>query len=91
MRKSKILYITPFGDVLACPFLHISPGNIFKEPIETIRQRALKNPYFRDYHQKCLVSTDEEFIGSYLCKTFDAGELPIAWNHVFLSETLRQP
>ncbi|MCX8069659.1 MAG: radical SAM protein [Thermodesulfovibrionales bacterium] len=54
----EILYITPYGDVLACPFLHEPLGNIFKEPIDTIRKQALANSdIFRQYYHKCLASS----------------------------------
>jgi MoaA/NifB/PqqE/SkfB family radical SAM enzyme len=82
----EILYLTPYGDVLACPFLHISLGNIFEESIRKIRQRALENPYFAVYRDKCLVSTDAEFIDKYLKKTFNAGKLPLLWSEVFTLE-----
>ncbi len=61
----EILYLTPYGDVLACPFLHFSLGNIFEESLEIIRDRALKNPYFDHYHHLCLPAEDREFIKKY--------------------------
>jgi MoaA/NifB/PqqE/SkfB family radical SAM enzyme len=73
----EILYLTPYGDVLACPFLHISFGNVFDDSVETIRSRALENPYLDHYHDKCLVSTDREFVERYLSRTWPAAELPI--------------
>ncbi len=79
----EILYLTPYGDVLACPFMHISLGNIFEETISTIRNRALQNPYFATYQKKCLVSTDAEFIEKYLSKTFEVKKLPVLWKDVF--------
>lgn len=79
----EILYLTPYGDVLVCPFMHISAGNIFEESIEVIRNRALQEPYFARYHPKCLVSTDAEFIERYLSKTFGESSLPISWRDVF--------
>ena len=82
----EILYLTPYGDVLACPFMHISLGNIFEESIKTIRDCALENPYFSTYQQKCLVSTDQEFIDKYLSKTFFEEQLPISWKKVFTKE-----
>jgi MoaA/NifB/PqqE/SkfB family radical SAM enzyme len=82
----EILYLTPYGDVLMCPFLHISFGNVFEESISVIRNRALQNPYFADYHHECLASTDAEFIERYLSKTFEAEELPLSWDEVFSSE-----
>ncbi len=79
----EILYLTPYGDVLVCPFLHVSPGNIFENSIEYIRNLSLENPYFASYHPKCLVSSDREFIDKYLCKTFEKKKLPLAWGNVF--------
>ncbi|MBI4025879.1 MAG: radical SAM protein [Verrucomicrobia bacterium] len=79
----EILYLTPYGDVLPCPFLHITFGNVLEEPVNVIRDRALQNPYFAVYHQKCLASTDEEFIEEYLSKTFGADKLPLRWDCVF--------
>lgn len=83
----EILYLTPYGDVLACPFLHIALGNIFDESLEDIRNRALRNRYFDHYHQKCLVSTDEDFIAKHLSKTFDAERLPVPWKTAFPPES----
>ena len=61
----EILYLTPYGDVLACPFLHVSLGNAFSESLKTIRQRALQNPYFSRYHQACLAAEDHEFMSAF--------------------------
>ncbi|MFH1419136.1 MAG: radical SAM protein [Planctomycetota bacterium] len=72
----EILYLTPYGDVLACPFMHISFGNVMEESVRAIRDRALSNPYLDHYHDKCLVSTDREFVNRYLSKTWNASQLP---------------
>ncbi|MBF0138197.1 MAG: radical SAM protein [Magnetococcus sp. DMHC-1] len=61
----EILYITPFGDVLPCPFLHTSLGNLFEESLATIRQRALQNPWFADYGQLCLAAEDREYLAKH--------------------------
>jgi MoaA/NifB/PqqE/SkfB family radical SAM enzyme len=79
----EILYLTPYGDVLACPFIHISLGNIFEESVSAIRARALQNPFFAEYHPRCLASTDAEFIDECLSKTFEAKERPIPWHDAF--------
>ncbi len=63
------IYVTPYGDVLPCPFLHISFGNIFTTPIEKIRQRIIARLGF--YAQKCYAAENREFIQRYLSKTFD--------------------
>ncbi len=79
----EILYLTPYGDTLTCPFLHIGFGNVLDEPVSVIRDRALALPQFAGYHQKCLASTDEEFIEKYLSKTFHAKKSPMPWDEVF--------
>lgn len=79
----EIIYVTPYGDVLACPFMHISFGNVLNESIAVIRSRALKNRYLRDYHRKCLVAEDREFIDRYLSKTFTHEDLPMQSELVF--------
>lgn len=61
----EILYITPYGDVLGCPFLHISLGNIFEDSLKSIKDRALKHPYFDHYHHLCLAAEDREFMEKY--------------------------
>jgi MoaA/NifB/PqqE/SkfB family radical SAM enzyme len=82
----EILYLTPYGDVLSCPFIHISLGNVLDESVAAIRARALQNPFFAVYHGKCLASTDTEFIDKYLSKTFDAPQVPIPWHEAFPEE-----
>ncbi|MBU1169617.1 MAG: radical SAM protein [Proteobacteria bacterium] len=82
----EILYMTPYGDVLTCPFLHISPGNIFDETVGVVRQRALRSSWFSEYHPECLASTDKEFIDNYLSKTFGQEQLPLDWDTVFPTE-----
>lgn len=57
----EIMYITPYGEVLACPFLHISFGQVPNEPISAIRERALQLPHLSRYWPTCLAATDDEF------------------------------
>lgn len=70
----EILYITPYGDVLACPFLHFSLGNLFEESLKDIRDRALKNEYFARYHQLCLAAEDREFMAGRRAVFYSADE-----------------
>lgn len=79
----EILYITPYGDVLPCPYIHISFGNIFEKGLEKIRNTALENKYFKDYWPKCLCATDREFIEEFLNKIFDEEILPVEYTKVF--------
>lgn len=79
----EILYLTPYGDVLPCPFMHISFGNAHDESIAVIRNKGLKNEFFKKYHNKCLVAEDREFIDKYLAKTFNKKNLPVDQQEVF--------
>jgi len=78
----EVLYITPYGDVLGCPLIHISLGNIFAEKLKTIRQRGLENEYLGNYHSMCLIAEDRDFIDKYLSNLDKDTSLPI-----FISET----
>jgi len=87
----EILYLTPYGDVLVCPFIHIAFGNILHEPLAAIRQRALAIPYFAHYHKKCLAASDGEFISRHLSRTWTARQLPLAAEEVFAQSTSEAP
>lgn len=58
----QILYVTEFGDVLPCPFLHVSFGNLRGKSMKNIRMEALKNPSFNSYYPVCMPAEDKEFI-----------------------------
>ncbi len=77
------LYLTAYGDVMPCPFIQISFGNLRKEGISAIRKRALKYPKFAAYWPKCLATEDREFIEVNPCYRYtDEGTLPISWETV---------
>ena len=77
------LYITPTGDVLSCPFMHISFGNLHDEPLRTIRSKALKYSFLSTHAQQCLVAEDRSFIDTYLARTFGRHDLPASHTEVF--------
>ena len=79
----EILYVTPFGDVLPCPFLHISVGNVLKESVNEIRDRGLENKYFKGYYPKCLAAEDEKFINRYFPVIYSQPDLPVAFKKLF--------
>lgn len=79
----EILYITPFGDVLPCPYIHISFGNIFDKSLEEIRNTGLGNKYFKDYWQKCLCATDQDFIKKVLLILSKSAISPVDYKEIF--------
>jgi len=82
----EVLYITPYGDVLSCPYIHISFGNIFERSLEEIRNTLLQNKYFGDYWQKCLCAIDKNFINEFLKKVNDSKISPIDYKQIFQKE-----
>lgn len=79
----EILYITPYGDVLACPFIHISLGNIKEETINTIRKRALKNIFFGEYHNYCLAGEDGQFMRDVMSNMRGFEKFPVPYSEIF--------
>lgn len=63
------LYITPYGDVLPCPFMHISFGNVLKMPLEIIRENMMRQ--LGAYATTCFVAENSDFIRRHLSKTFE--------------------
>jgi MoaA/NifB/PqqE/SkfB family radical SAM enzyme len=59
----EILYLDPYGNVFACPFIHHSLGNVLKEPLSLIRERALNNKLFKYYHNVCIATLKEVYNG----------------------------
>ena len=64
----EILYMTPYGDLFPCPFLHFSIGNVKDEGLQPIRQRGCQLKHFKSYHPACLCAEDSEFINDFMPK-----------------------
>jgi len=58
-------YINPWGDVLACPFNHTFFGNLKKESLQAIQDRALKIRWFNHFHPRCLTAEEKVFMDDY--------------------------
>lgn len=77
------IYITPYGDVLCCPFIHVSFGSLHDEPLRTIVDRALEYPFLQVHAQRCLVAEERVFIDKYMTKLFGRTDLPAGCRGVF--------
>jgi MoaA/NifB/PqqE/SkfB family radical SAM enzyme len=73
----EIMYVTPFGDVLSCPFLHISFGRATEESMKHIRARALENPYLKRYWPRCLAAADPAFRERVMAQLRGQRDLPL--------------
>jgi MoaA/NifB/PqqE/SkfB family radical SAM enzyme len=77
-----IFSVTQYGDVLPCPWIHVSLGNIFEEPLKDILDRGLQIKYFGERTETCLMGEDRDFIKKVAAGTYDQ-PLPVKWNKVF--------
>ncbi len=74
------IFITAYGDVLPCPFIHISFGNFLKEPLGKIWKRMLNSGMFSNNTELCLAGEDREFIEKHIKPTYDSGEHPYKYD-----------
>lgn len=72
------LYITSYGDVVPCDFLHVGLGNVFRSSIADIRRNALQVDWFREYNALCLACNDRDFQELHLKKMLAAKKDPVA-------------
>lgn len=80
-----IVYITQYGDVLPCPFIHISFGNIFKQPLSKIIENGLKLKWFSPPASVCLASEDKNFIKNVIAKTYGKPS-PVDMREIFTED-----
>ena len=60
------LYITPLGDVLACPYVHIKIGNVIEQPLKEIVDYGFSIKHFNDHSPICLAGENTEFVKNYM-------------------------
>ncbi len=59
--------LQPYGDIVSCPLIQISYGNIREKSLQKIQSEMLKNPYYSNNNiQNCLPAMSESFIREYL-------------------------
>ena len=59
------VYITPKGDVLACPYVHIKIGNVFKQSLKEITNYGFRIKHFRNHSDLCLAGENLDFIKNF--------------------------
>jgi MoaA/NifB/PqqE/SkfB family radical SAM enzyme len=82
--------VTQYGDVLPCPYIHTSIGNVFNKPLEDIIQRGLDIKYFGEYVDTCLIAEDIHFIEKYVAARIYGKPLPVLCSEVFTDEDKTQ-
>jgi len=73
IAMKKMVSISKYGDIMPCPYTHVSMGNVFVEPLKDIIERGLKVKLFSyDKKETCYIGNiDHEFIHKYLPKYQD--------------------
>lgn len=75
--------ITQTGDVLPCPYIQISIGNIFNEPLKDIIDRGLSIAEFGEFRDTCLIAEDMGFIKKYVEPHIYGKPVPVPCEKVF--------
>ena len=75
--------VTKYGDIMPCPYIHVSLGNFFEEPLKDIIERGLKIKYFGEHVDTCLIAEDREFISEVVVKKIYGKPLPVPHGQVF--------
>lgn len=79
----RMVSITKYGDVMPCPYIHVSMGNVFQEPLKDIIERGMRVKYFHDHTDTCLIAEDREFINEIEVKKIIGKPVPVPWTEVF--------
>jgi len=82
----RMVSITKYGDVMPCPYIHVSLGNFFEEPLKDILNRGMHIKQFGKYVDTCLVAEDRQFIDQYVVKKIYDRALPVTCGNVFAPE-----
>jgi MoaA/NifB/PqqE/SkfB family radical SAM enzyme len=77
--------ITQYGDVQPCPYMHVSLGNIFKEPLKNIIERGLRIKYFRSPFDTCFIALEKAFIDKHVSRSYGKA-LPVPLLEYFSPE-----
>jgi len=70
-------YLSPYGDVIPCPFIHVKFGNVREQSLKEIRSNALRQKWLRVYHPVCIAAESREFIASAGCYRENDGRMPL--------------
>lgn len=84
----RMISLTKYGDVMPCPYIHVSLGNFFQEPLKDIIERGMKIKYFGKYTDTCLIAQDRKFIEDYVVKKIYGKPPPVPFCEVFTKEDM---
>ena len=50
------------GEIVPCPYMDLSIGNVTKEPLGDILERGMKNKWLGPYRDECIIGENFDFI-----------------------------
>ena len=75
------------GELIPCPYMDLSLGNITKEPLAEVLERGMKNEWLGPYRDECIIGEHPEFIQFHNKAVEDWYEksllLPVPFEHGF--------
>lgn len=78
------MYITPYGDVIPCPFIHISFGNVLSENLTSIVQKMQSIPEFSKYQKICVAAEDTDFHANVMSKIYSSNkQCPVPYADIY--------
>ena len=83
----RMVPISRYGDVMPCPYQHVSLGNFFEEPLPDIINRGLNIKWFDPKkNMPCICGVDKGFIENVISKSYGDSEVPVRYDEVFTSD-----
>ena len=83
----RMVPISRYGDVMPCPYQHVSLGNFFEEPLKDIIDRGLNIKWFDPKkNMPCICGVDKGFIQNVISPTYGDSEVPVRYDRVFTDD-----
>jgi len=75
------------GEIVPCPYMDLSIGNVTKEPLSLILDRGMKNSWLGPYRDECIIGEHKDFIRFHNSSVADYWKvsplLPVPYEHGF--------
>lgn len=75
------IYITAYGDIIPCPFIHVSFGNIHEQALPDIVKRMQMSSYFNQFQPICIAAEDET-LHHKIFALLSGQSLPVSWRQI---------
>ena len=83
----RMVSMSRYGDVMPCPYQHVSLGNFFEEPLADILNRGLNIKWFDPMkNMPCICGVDKGFIQNVISETYGDSEVPVRYDKVFTTD-----